>query len=188
MKRTLIIVGSIVLVVIVTLFGFRLYTKSHSPFEEVSFEDILSVEYSRPFKKDRLIFGPKNADGTSNALVPYDMVWRTGANEATVFTAEKKILFGGEELEPGSYSLWTIPNIDEWTVILNSEIGQWGVDFDAVANRRADNDVITIQTPVIHSKKSFEQFTMMIERIHGELELALSWDQIQIVVPITITE
>ena len=188
MKRTLIVVGSIVLVVIVALFGFRLYTKSHSPLEEISFEDIISVTYNRPFKKDRLIFGPKNADGTSNALVPYEVVWRTGANEATVFTTRKKILFGGEELEPGSYSLWTIPNKDEWTVILNSEIGQWGVDFDEVANRKADSDVITIQTPVINSKKAFEQFTIVIERIHGELELALSWDQIQIVVPITVTE
>ena len=77
-------------------------------------------------KKGREIFG---------GLVPYNEVWRTGANEATTLTVNKDIKFGDQRLPAGTYSLWTIPQQTQWTVILNSEIPGWGVSWGAKAAR-----------------------------------------------------
>lgn len=75
------------------------------------------ISYSQPSVKGRTIYGD---------LVPYGKVWRTGANEATTLTTDKAIKIGGEELAPGTYSLFTIPGEEEWTIILNSDAKQWG--------------------------------------------------------------
>src|SRR5690606_3666227 len=78
---------------------------------------IARVIYSRPQKKGRDIFGD---------LVPYDEVWRTGANEATELTTYIPFMFGKTVLKPGTYTLYTIPNKDEWIIIINSDINVWG--------------------------------------------------------------
>lgn len=77
----------------------------------------ITIKYSQPSVKERDIYG---------GLVPYGKVWRTGANEATTFTTDKAILVNGKALKPGTYSLFTIPNKDKWTIIFNSEGGLWG--------------------------------------------------------------
>ena len=177
MKKVLYIVGALIIVVIVTLFALRLYTKSHSPYEEVSYNDNLTIKYSRPFKSDRKIFGE---------LVPFDKVWRTGANEATIFSTTQDIKFGGQDLKAGEYSLWTIPGKDSWTIILNSETGQWGISMASEANKRAENDVLSVVTPVVLSDKVFEQLTINFEEIHDELELIILWDQTMVIIPIDI--
>ena len=81
------------------------------------------VEYGRPQVKDREIWG---------ALVPYDKVWRTGADEATTVTFGGKVKVGGKTLDAGTYSLFTIPaESGDWTVVLNSVAEQWGAyDYD----------------------------------------------------------
>ena len=137
----------------------------------------VTVTYSRPSMRGRTVFGD---------LVPFDKVWRTGANEATILSTSKEITFGREKLDPGEYTLWTIPNEDSWTVIVNSEIGQWGVNMEGKANRNPEKDVFSVETGVIKSDKVFEQFTMAFEEIHDELELVLVWDQTMIIVPIDI--
>ncbi len=179
MKRVLFIVSAIIIILAIAAYGFRLYTKSHSPFEEAVYNNVLSVKYSRPYKNDRKIFG---------GLVPYGEVWRTGANEATVFSTTKDITFGGIELSAGEYSLWTIPNEKVWTVILNSETGQWGVNMSAEANRAEENDVLSVESSVIQSEKVFEQLTITFEEIHEELEMVIVWDQTMVIVPINIPE
>ena len=75
------------------------------------------VNYGSPSVKERDIWG---------SLVPYNEVWRTGANEATTFTIEQDILVQGQPLPAGIYGLFTIPGEDEWTVIFNSVSDQWG--------------------------------------------------------------
>lgn len=81
------------------------------------------INYSQPSVKGREIYG---------GLVPYDKVWRTGANEATTFSTDKDITVNGEKLKAGTYTLFTIPGIDLWTIIFNSELGQWGAfKYDA---------------------------------------------------------
>ncbi len=77
----------------------------------------VSVNYSRPGVKDRQIWG---------GLVPYDEVWRTGANEATVIEFEDDVTAEGNEIPKGKYSLFTIPGEDEWTIIINKIWDQWG--------------------------------------------------------------
>jgi hypothetical protein len=100
----------------------------------------ITITYSRPGVKGRRIWGDPPAgaasgsatldDSTTRAkdapIVPYGHVWRTGANEATTFAVTDDVLINGQKLPAGTYSLHTIPGRDEWTVIFNSDAGQWG--------------------------------------------------------------
>jgi len=180
MKRFLIITGIIFLIIVGVLAYIRLYyTKSFSPEATAEYNQngtVLKVSYNRPYKKGRQIFGD---------LVPFDTVWRTGANEATVFETNKNLKVKGQSLKAGKYSLWTIPGQQTWKVMFNSETGQWGVNFNGVANRSADNDIVTVEVPVLTHDKEFEQFTIAIESVGEDIELILLWDKTVVVVPIT---
>jgi hypothetical protein len=82
----------------------------------------VTLEYGRPNVKGRTIWG---------GLVPYGKVWRTGADEATTITFSADVEIGGEKLAAGTYSLYTLPGEDEWTVIFNKVADQWGTRYDA---------------------------------------------------------
>jgi len=157
-------------------FQFMKYqTKKASPEATVVYEGedlTLSVNYSRPSKKDREIFG---------GLVPYGEVWRTGANEPTTFMCNEDITFGGEKLKAGKYTLWTIPNKTQWTVILNSKMYGWGVGFDEKASRDPMFDVVRVNLPAMPTKTVVEQFT--IEFIF-HVNMVMKWDDTQVTVPI----
>jgi Protein of unknown function (DUF2911) len=85
-----------------------------------------TVTYSRPGVKGRTIWG---------GLVPYDQVWRTGANEATTFDVTRDVTINGENLAAGKYALFTIPGKDDWTIIFNKQADQWGAfKYDAKAD------------------------------------------------------
>src|ERR1044071_7579563 len=100
----------------------------------------LTITYSRPGVKGRTIWGDPPAGAAAGAatlddararakdapIVPYGHVWRAGANEATTFTVTDDVLINGQKLAPATYSLHTIPGKDEWTIIFNSDAGQWG--------------------------------------------------------------
>jgi len=77
----------------------------------------ITVSYSSPAVKGRPIWG---------ALVPYDQIWRTGANEATTFKTSTDVMVEGKPLAAGTYALFTIPRKDRWTVVFNSQAEQWG--------------------------------------------------------------
>ena len=150
-------------------------TKKASPEDIVEYksEDLtLSIFYCRPYKKNREIFG---------GLVPYDEVWRTGANEATTFTTNKDITFEGKQVEPGTYTLWTIPQEKEWTIILNNKQYDWGVSWGGVASREPEYDVVKIKVPTQNLEKEVEQFTIAFEQ---DVNLTLSWDKTKVSVPI----
>ena len=96
-------------------------TKKHSPEVTNTYNQNgldLSVNFSGPSKKGRVIFGE---------LVPYDAVWRTGANEPTTFTTASNIRIIDKPLAAGTYSFWTKPGKDVWEVMFNSEVPNWGV-------------------------------------------------------------
>ncbi len=182
MKKFLIISGiALVLIVILaflTMFFIGKHTKSFSPEEGVSFaqDDVaIKVQYNRPYKKGREIFG---------GLVPYGKVWRTGANEATVFETNKDIQIEGKSLRAGKYTLWTIPEEDTWTIIFNTETGQWGVNFDGEANRNPDKDALQVVVRSVKQKRQFEQFTISFEKTGEEAEMVLIWDKTLVAVPI----
>ncbi len=154
------------------------HTKSFSPEAEVVFADgdlRMAVHYNRPYKKGRKIFG---------GLVPYGQVWRTGANEATVFETNRPVRIKDKTLQPGKYSLWTIPDSLSWTVIFNSEYGQWGINSNMQANRNPERDVLAVTVPAIRQDKLFEQFTIELAKMGTEAELVFMWDYTVVSVPI----
>lgn len=154
--------------------------KSLSPEDQVVFNQndaTIKVFYNRPYKKDREIFG---------ALVPFDKVWRTGANEATTFETDKDIKIHGKPLKAGKYSLWTVPGEDTWKIIFNSEYGQWGINSKGEANRSPDLDVLQIEVVPVQQDQTFEQFTIAFENAGDETEMVLAWDKTLVSVPISL--
>ena len=128
------------------------------------------MEYSRPAKKGRVIFG---------SLVPYGQVWRTGANEATEITFNRDVVFGVQPVEAGRYAVFTIPQSDKWTVILNRDLGQWGAfTYDDT------KDVLRTQVPVQAKSTVTELFTIGLNEATGGADLVLEWDQSRVIVPI----
>jgi hypothetical protein len=177
MKKVLLIISLLVLVVLGFL-AYRIYTtKSHSPEANVEFADgnlQVHVFYNRPFKRGREIFG---------GLVPFDRVWRTGANEASYLETNQTLNFGGKELKPGKYSLWTIPSSQSWTIILNSEYPSWGVSFDGEPNYKEAADALRVEVPAVLQDKEIEQFTISVEKVDEGYELIFMWDKTLVIVP-----
>src|SRR5688500_16267837 len=161
MKKFLIftLIGIVVLLALVTVVGLirAKQDKSFSPEDEVLFNDgdlTVKVFYNRPYKKGREIYGE---------LVPYDKVWRTGANEATTFETSKALTIEGKTLKAGKYSLWTIPGPETWTIIFNEEHGQWGINSRGEANRDPARDVLSVSVRAVWQDQEFEQFTISFE-------------------------
>ncbi|MCE7862042.1 MAG: DUF2911 domain-containing protein [Bacteroidetes bacterium CHB5] len=180
MKKFLLVLGIVMVLVIGGLMYLRMETKSKSPADVSSFSrgDLeISITYNRPFKKGRVIFGE---------LVPYRKVWRTGANEATIFKTNKDLTFGDKVLKAGSYSMFTIPEEQNWTLIFNSETGQWGITFNGDANRNPDKDVLSVQALSVQQEKEFEQFTISVENWEEEMQLIFMWDKTLVSVPFTV--
>ena len=148
-------------------------TKKHSPEETITYNENgydLSLTYSRPYKKGREIFG--------GDLVPFGKVWRTGANEPTMFTTKTDLVIDGETLPTGTYSLWTIPNKNSWEIIFNNGDYSWGVGFDEVAQRDATFDVVVAESEVFTNFKVLEQFTIDIDG--NPAVMMLSWDNTRV--------
>ncbi|MBL7964583.1 MAG: DUF2911 domain-containing protein [Flavobacteriales bacterium] len=155
-------------------------TKKASPEETVTFalgDAQITINYSRPYKKGRTIFG---------GLVPYGEVWRTGANEATTFTVNRSLNFGGTVVPAGVYTVWSRPDADSWEIYLNSDSYSWGVDFDQKAQRDPAKDVAVFRSEVRHMPTPQEQFEISVNTAGDPAELTLTWDDVQVAVPITL--
>jgi hypothetical protein len=113
----------------------------------------IKISYHSPSVKGRKIWG---------GLVPYDKVWRTGANEATIFTTSKDIKIGGKTLPAGKYSLYTIPGEKEWKIIFNSQTGQWGIKMDGSTTDDASKDVLVATATPMKSKSMNERFKIEV--------------------------
>ena len=178
----------LLIVVVVLVLAFFLFgksylteqTKKNSPEQTATYVNNgmdLSVNYSSPFKKDRVIFGE---------LVPYDVVWRTGANEPTTFTSGSDINIGGKNMPAGSYSLWTIPGKETWSIIFNSEIPEWGVTIFSggkETTRNPETDVVQISVPVQQLSQPIESLSIIFEE-NEQLYLSLAWDKTKVSLPI----
>ena len=157
-----------------------LTTRSHSPFEEVksSVGDLdVTVTYCRPYKKERLIFGPED----EGALVPYGEYWRLGANDATEITFSKAVSFGGEQVDAGGYRMYAVPNADSWKITLNSELGAFGY-FEP----HYELDVASINAPTSSTSEEIEQFTIQLNQSGPTINLTFIWDDTQVIVPIMV--
>jgi len=122
----------------------------------------ITINYGSPAVKGRQIWG---------ALVPYNEVWRTGANEATNIEFSKDVLIEGQELKAGKYGLFTIPSESEWTIIFNSVWDQWGAyDYDA------SKDVLRIKvTPRTH-----EPLAERLDFVIGNDGISLVWEKLEV--------
>lgn len=140
--------------------------------QRVGLTDI-EIVYSRPGVKGRTIFG---------GLVPYDKVWRTGANEATRITFSTAVKFNGADVPAGTYGLFTIPGKDEWTVILNKTPSQWGAfHYDEKADLlRVKATPVTLADPV-------ETFTIDINDLRDDsATLDLVWEKTRVPVKLSL--
>ena len=135
----------------------------------------LQVDYSRPYKKGRLIFGTEE----EGALVPYNNYWRTGANFCTDFYNSSEILFNGNKLDSGKYFLYTFPNENSWDIILNSDHGRFGF-----FNPDRENDVLITTVTPISIDEDFEQFKIDFEKVDSNIFLRLRWEKTSVSIPI----
>jgi Protein of unknown function (DUF2911) len=129
------------------------------------------IDYGRPHKRGREIFG---------TVVPWDQVWRTGANAATGFTTDADLKVGGTTIPKGSYTLWSLPTKNGAKLIVNSQTGQWGTDYDA-SKDFARVDVATESLP-----QPVEIFTIAIDPQGNGGMLKLVWDRTQYSLPFTV--
>jgi Protein of unknown function (DUF2911) len=129
------------------------------------------VEFGQPAKRGRVVFG---------GLVPYGQVWRTGANQCTEITFKRDAILGDQKIRAGSYALFTIPGEKEWTIIINSEVGQWGA-----FNYNPDKDMARVMATTEPTEQEVEKFTIVFKKgKNKQEELVLSWDRTQIRIPI----
>jgi hypothetical protein len=171
MKKWLKITAGIIVLLLIAFFALRTWTKSYSPeAQEKIVKNGFSAEvtYCRPSKKGRVIFGE---------VVPYGKVWRTGANEATVIQLGQDTDIAGSILPKGNYSLWTIPDRQEWTIIFNRETGQWGTNYNA------EEDVLKVKVPASRSDEPVEMFTISFKSSGNEVQMLLSWENTIVAVP-----
>ena len=178
LKRLLIILAFVAVgLFLYSHFVEDIFSKRLSPKDVVRFElndTKLEVLYNRPSKKGREVFG---------ALVPYDKVWRTGANEATVFTCNKDLIVDGVSVPKGEYTLWTIPNDSIWKVYFNTKQYPWGVDEHMRPMREPKYDLKEIDVPVSHLDKAVEQFTIAFDNSTDNLKMTMAWDHTIIEIP-----
>lgn len=136
--------------------------------QRVGLTDI-EIEYSRPGVKGRKIFG---------GILPYDRVWRTGANSATKITFSTPVKLEGHDITAGTYALFTIPGEDEWTIIINKNANQWGAfRYDE------KQDLVRFKVKPVEIAEQIETFTIEFNHIRDESAVInLVWDHT--VVPI----
>ncbi|MHA7058215.1 DUF2911 domain-containing protein [Aquimarina sp. M1] len=181
LKKLLIIIFGVVIIGFAGVFILKSNTKKHSPEQTITHHTKkanFTIFYNRPSKKGRKIFG---------GIVPFDQVWRTGANEATTFTTDQDILVDGTLLKSGTYTLWTIPGQNSWKVIFNDHQYNWGVDFrDGSPSRDPKYDILTIEVPVQRLLNVVEQFSIYFQEANSFTIMYIAWDQTAIAVPITL--
>ena len=142
----------------------------------------VTITYGRPFTKS-----PRTGEVRKiwGELVPFGKVWRTGADEATIFITQKPLMMAGTEIPAGAYTLWTLPAEDgSAKLIINKQIGQWGVGPNSYDEKqdlaRVDLKKDALDTPV-------DQFTMAVAKNpDGGGILKLSWENTQLSVPFTV--
>ncbi|MBN8825624.1 MULTISPECIES: DUF2911 domain-containing protein [unclassified Spirosoma] len=132
------------------------------------------VTYSRPAKNGREVFGK---------LIPYGKVWRVGANEATEIKFFTDATIQGKKIKAGVYSLYAIPTETEWTIILNSDLDQWGA-----YSYKPELDVLRVTASVKKTENVVENFTVQFKKAKDtptESIMMLAWDNVQVDIPIT---
>src|SRR5450432_1807185 len=135
----------------------------------------ITINYSSPSVKGRTIWG---------GLVPYSKIWRAGANEATIFTTDKEITVEGKKLAAGKYSLFMTPGEKEWTIIFNSQTGQWGITNSGDANLDPKKNVLEVKVKPKDQKTVQETLLYTIEDKLMDKGFTLSWEKVKVFVSV----
>ena len=122
----------------------------------------IKSDYSSPRTKGRKIFG---------GLVPYGEVWRTGANEATTFVTSSNISVGGTAVPAGSYTIFTVPNADKWSLVISKGTGEWGTQYPG-----KDKDLARVDMKVSKLSSPVENFTISYEKSGSGCTMNIEWE------------
>ena len=166
--------------IVILLIGGFLYitlTPPASPLDTSLFNEDgkeISITYSKPYKKGRLIFGDKS----EGALVPFNQYWRTGANRHTIINTNSELNFNDNILPSGEYSLYTIPGKDKWEVVINSENGYFGI-----VQPDESNDLFSFEAFPINLNESVEQLTIDFVSDSIGSSVRLRWDLTEVLMP-----
>ncbi|MBC7903393.1 MAG: DUF2911 domain-containing protein [Gemmatimonadaceae bacterium] len=131
----------------------------------------VELSYSRPNIKDRKVFGD---------LVPFGKVWRTGANQATVLSFTDSVTIGGKKLAPGKYGLLTIPDQNNWTIIISKQL-----NVTSPASYKAESDAVRVEAKPKMLNDKVETFTMQFANIQANsADLNIMWENTSVSLPI----
>jgi hypothetical protein len=131
----------------------------------------ISIQYSSPSVRDRKIWG---------ALVPYDSIWRAGANAATQVEVDKDVKIDGKILAAGKYTIYMVPTSEKWVVIFSSQTGQAGMNHDGSSTLDLKKEVLRGMATAKKSKEFKETLTYTI----AEKGIVLSWENLDVLLPI----
>lgn len=133
----------------------------------------INLEYGQPSKNNRIIFG---------SLIPYNKIWRTGANASTKISFDKDIYLDKNKIPAGTYGLYTIPNKKNWTIIIHKKSNLWGA-----GGYNKMNDLVRFEVPVIKTTDNYETLNIGFEKftINGA-ELFIRWEKTKINIPVTV--
>jgi hypothetical protein len=127
----------------------------------------IKIDYSSPRVKGRKIFGTSS----EQALVPYGQIWRTGANESTTFVTDANVSIGGKAVPAGSYTLFTIPKADEWTLVISKKTGEWGTDYPG-----EKEDLVRVAMKVSKNGPPLENFLIGFDQGGNKCKLQIEWE------------
>ncbi len=136
---------------------------------ECKFSDgkTVKMDYSSPRAKGRKIFGA----ASDKALVPFGEIWRTGANASTTFVAESNVNVGGTAVPAGSYTIFTVPKADAWTLVISKKTGEWGTDYPG-----EKEDLARIPMSVSKTSGAVENFTIAFDQAGSKCTLRMEWE------------
>lgn len=129
------------------------------------------VDYSSPRMKGRKIFGD---------LVPYGEVWRAGANEATTLVTTADLTAGGKDIPAGTYTLFTIPTAEKWTLIVSKTTGEWGTKYSG-----PDQDLARVDMKVTSRPSAMENFTISLKPSGTTCTMNMDWEKTKASIDLT---
>jgi len=127
----------------------------------------IKIDYSSPRAKGRKIFG----EASEKALVPYGQIWRTGANDATTFVTDTNVTVGGKAVPAGSYTIFTVPKADAWSLVISKKTGEWGTDYPG-----EKEDLVRVPMTVSKTSAPVENFTIAFDQAGSKCTLRIEWE------------
>ena len=136
----------------------------------------IKIDYSSPRAKGRKIFG----DTSEKALVPYGQIWRTGANDATTFVTDTNVTVSGKAVPAGSYTIFTVPKADAWSLVISKKTGEWGTDYPG-----EKEDLVRAPMTVSKTSAPVENFTIAFDQAGSKCTLRMEWENTRASLEIT---